>query len=206
MQYPREQIVEALLAQASASISASFTANTTQGSAVLSNATALGPLAKGWPLFGPGIPRDTVVASLSPLTMSQPATANGTAIAITSGFRTTGRRLQFPDDVSEQPALFVRYLTDEYPLRPTGMPPKPVMECELWVYARSGNDPDMIPDQALNPLIDAIEYSLRPDPASNVQTLGGLVVHCWIEGKIEKNPGDLDNQAMAVIPIKMLAP
>jgi hypothetical protein len=36
--------------------------------------------------------------------------------------------------------------------------------------------------------------------------LGGLVTHCWIEGRIEIHPGDLDGQAIAVVPIRMLVP
>jgi hypothetical protein len=33
-----------------------------------------------------------------------------------------------------------------------------------------------------------------------------VVQHCWIEGKTEIYPGDLDNQAIAVVPIRVLVP
>jgi hypothetical protein len=37
------------------------------------------------------------------------------------------------------------------------------------------------------------------------QTLGGLVSHCWIDGKIMKDSGDIDGDGIAVIPVKILA-
>ena len=37
-------------------------------------------------------------------------------------------------------------------------------------------------------------------------TLGGLVHHCFIDGKVFKDPGDLDGQALIIVPITVLAP
>lgn len=127
---------------------------------------------------------------------------------VTSGgaFITTGRRLLHWTKVAAQPALFLRHVTDEYPPRPTGIPAKVVMECEVWIYSQGGADPDVAPDVAMNDLLDALEQSLSPPPAFRTQTLGGLVRHAWIEGKIEVHPGDLDGQAIAVVPIRILVP
>ncbi len=61
--------------------------------------------------------------------------------------------------------------------------------------------------EVLNPLLDAIETALTPDPlAEGVQTLGGLVIDCRIEGEIVKIPGDQDPSGLcgAVVPIKIL--
>jgi hypothetical protein len=33
----------------------------------------------------------------------------------------------------------------------------------------------------------------------------GLVSHVWIDGKIMKDPGDIDGDGIAVIPVKILA-
>ena len=46
------------------------------------------------------------------------------------------------------------------------------------------------------------------DPGFNDQrlTLGGLVHHCWISGKVFKEQGDLDGQALLVVPIAILVP
>ena len=47
---------------------------------------------------------------------------------------------------------------------------------------------------------------MHPSPTTpGRQTLGGLVSNCYIGGKIMKDPGDLDGDAIAVIPVKILA-
>lgn len=122
------------------------------------------------------------------------------------GFQTTGRRLIMWTRCPAQPALFLRNTGDEYPHRPTGMPAKVVMECEAWIYSNAGTDPNIDPATGLNCIIDAVEAIMKPAPGFAVQTLGGLVAHAWIEGKIDMHPGDLDGQAIAVIPIKILVP
>ena len=121
-------------------------------------------------------------------------------------YKTIGRRLVLWTKVAEQPALFLRHVGDEVVPRPTGMPPKIVIECEVWLYANTGANPDISPEIAINGLLDTVEVSLQPAPGVNAQTLGGLVAHTWIEGKIDIHPGDLGGQAIAIIPVKMLVP
>jgi hypothetical protein len=138
--------------------------------------------------------RESIIDALFALLMANPDT-----------FATSGRRLKLWTQVTEQPALFLRHDYDEVPTHPTGIPPRIVVACEAWVYARC-EDPDDIPEVVLNNLLDSIEISLRPAPGFERQTLGGLVHHCWLEGRIDIHPGDLDGQAIAVVPIKMLVP
>jgi len=129
-----------------------------------------------------------------------------------SQFETTGRRVQFWSDVPAQPALFLRHVKDDYPPRPEGIPALVTMHAEAWIYSRAGEDPHAVPETALNQLVDAVEAALAPDvivpnfSIENVQTLGGLVEHCWIEDEVLFDPGDIDKQAKAVIPIAMLVP
>lgn len=120
-------------------------------------------------------------------------------------YKTSGRRLMLWNLVNEQPALFLRHVGDEFPPRPTGLLSRTMIECEAWIYAKSA-DPDSAPEVVMNGLLDKIETALKPGPAQEAQTLGGLVTHCWIEGRIEIHPGDLDGQAIAVVPIRMLVP
>ena len=54
--------------------------------------------------------------------------------------------------------------------------------------------------------LDALEEALAPPPGFDRQTLGGLVHYCRIEGRVVKDPGDLDGQGLALVPIKILAP
>ena len=58
----------------------------------------------------------------------------------------------------------------------------------------------------MNNLIDAVEDALDPAPLYQNQTLGGIVSHCWFEGDVMKEPGDLDGDGIAIIPIKILVP
>ena len=121
-------------------------------------------------------------------------------------YKTSSRRLKFWQDVTAQPALFVRHVGDEVMPRATRIPGKLVIEAEAWVYSKGGADPDVAPETSLNALLDSIEAAIQPAAAQEVQTLGGLVTHCWIEGKIELHPGDIGGQAIAVVPIRMLVP
>ena len=126
----------------------------------------------------------------------------------TNAFNTSGRRLIPWTKVDSQPAIFVRHVGDHYAPRGTGLPPTVVMDCEAWLYSNAGKDSLAVPGAALADLIDAVEALLKPvaGAPSRAQTLGGAVVHAWIEGKIDVHPGDLDGQAIAVVPISILCP
>jgi hypothetical protein len=125
-------------------------------------------------------------------------------------FVKTGRRFRIWGDVprNERPALFLRQRTDEY-ARPAGpsVPQKVTLDCELWIYTFS--DPQnaaVVPAIQMNDLLDLIDTALAPSPLIGVQQLGGIVQHCWIEGPIVQDNGDLDGDGVATIPIKILVP
>lgn len=132
-------------------------------------------------------------------------------VSTSAGFVTASRRLEHWSDVGpeEHPALFQRQL-DEERISARGVPPKVKLNVELYVYVHTLAQqlaPDVVPSQLLNPLLDAIEAALVPDDAgNNVLTLGGLVSHCWIEGKTESFEGMLGDQAVAIIPVSILVP
>ncbi len=86
------------------------------------------------------------------------------------------------------------------------LPGKTVLNVDLFVYIAAGKDPDCIPARDLNVALDALQSCLAPGPAQDRQTLGGLVAHCRIEGRIVKDPGDLDGQGLALVPVKIFAP
>ena len=63
----------------------------------------------------------------------------------------------------------------------------------------------MSPSSVMNPLLDAVTAALAPDnPINTAQTLGGTVAHCWIEGAIETDEGTLGDQAVAIVPVRIL--
>ena len=129
-------------------------------------------------------------------------------LALTAAtFNTSGRRLLLWSKVASFPALFVQSVGTHYPPREARMlPPKRTITAELWVYTDVGKDPNANPEQGLNDIIDAIEAALAPNVVTNVQTLGNLVSHAWIEGEIEMFPGVLDGIAKAIVPVKILVP
>ncbi len=118
------------------------------------------------------------------------------------------RRLKLWSDVAsaDQPALFITEHGENLAYAAEALPGKCTLNVDLFVYIAAGKDPDCIPARDLNIALDAIAACLAPDPTVGRQTLGGLVTHCRIEGRIVKDPGDLDGQGLALVPIKILAP
>ena len=210
----REAIFDALLAKVTgAPCVVAFTADVASGSAALANVSDTTNLVAGMPVWGPGVRDGAVLATVTPdVTMSLPASATHVQASLTQGFRTSGRRRKHWQEVAAQPALYVVAVAERWPGRATGIPAAVVIEAEIWIYSDAGKNPDVVPDTVLNALIGAVETALAPTPVftgiavQNAQTLGGLVEHCWIEGDLEKAPGDLEGQALAVIPVLLLVP
>jgi hypothetical protein len=128
-------------------------------------------------------------------------------------FRTVGRKAVLPPELQpeQMPALFVVQTRQTAVPQPRGLPARWTLECDLLLYVYNGNvtqeptgEESVVPATELNQLLDALDAALAPDPASGVQTLGGLVSHCWIEGEVQTDEGLLSPQAMAVVPVKVL--
>jgi hypothetical protein len=123
-------------------------------------------------------------------------------------FVTAGRRLKLWGDVppSDKPALFLVERGDTYARASEAVPEVVTMQLEIYIYTDAGDDPTVVPASTLNPLLDAVDTALAPGKLTGLQTLGGLVSHCWIEGKLMKDAGDLDGDGVAVIPVRILVP
>ncbi len=122
----------------------------------------------------------------------------------------TSRRVRLWDSLPAQPAL-CQAEHDETYAQATRLPYKRVWTASWLIYHKAGSDPNAVPTQTSNPLLDAVEVALQPAPTDPGfpeprNTLGGLVHHCFISGKIFKDPGDLDGQALIIVPITMLVP
>ena len=202
----RETVMSALFNALVASAQTSFTANTQVGSTTLDRPSTTAGLFPGVAVFGPGIPRGAVIQTLSPLTISLPATAAGGSVALTTGFLTTGRRAKFWTDVTAQPALFLRD-GDEELLYHQNLQQTQTMKAEIWIYSKAGENPDIAPSIALNNLLDAVQSVFAPDdPMQSRFTLGGLVHWCRLEGKVMKEPGDISGQAIAQADVEIIVP
>lgn len=126
-------------------------------------------------------------------------------------FKTTSRRVKLFSDVDsrQQPACF-QAEHNEMSVQKTGMPYKRVWEAQ-WIIYHAVGDPKAVPAIETNLILEAVEAALAPLPSDpgffeERNTLGGLVHHCFIDGTIFKDPGDIDNQGMIVVPIKLLVP
>jgi hypothetical protein len=122
-------------------------------------------------------------------------------VSAAAHFVTTSRRLRHWGDVKpgEQPALFQSQVNESASPK-LGYPTKWTMNVRLYVYVQSPqNSP--APSSALNPLLDAVEAALAPDPVTNRQTLNGACYHCAINGTIETDEGTLGVQSVAIIPL-----
>ena len=86
--------------------------------------------------------------------------------------------------------------------------PKRSLSLRLFVYA-DAHDPGTPGASALNAVMDALDAALAPAGADAVlgrSTLGGTAWRCGIEGKVLKDPGDLDGDALLVVPITIVLP
>lgn len=118
------------------------------------------------------------------------------------------RRVKLWSDVApaDQPALFIGEHGETVAYASDNLPSKTTLNVDLLIYTSAGRDPDSVPARALNIAIEALVATLAPDPKTGRQTLGGLVQSCRVEGRIIKDPGDLDGQGFALVPVKILIP
>lgn len=130
-----------------------------------------------------------------------------------NGFSTwasTSRRLKTFNrvDPSAQPALFMVQHREAYERYGVGLVRR-YLDMGLWCYA-STSDEAAIGDDWLDIMESALEGALQPDnPSTNELTLGGLVYWCRImrqDGLFIRDPGDIDGQALLVLPVRILVP
>ncbi len=129
-------------------------------------------------------------------------------VSASASFATTSRRLQLWSNVapSDRPALFLCERGGTYARAGEAVPESVTLNVDIFLYTDAGKDQSAVPATTLNNLIDAVDAALAPDALTGLQTLGGLVSHCWIEGRIMKDAGDLDGDGIAVIPVRILVP
>lgn len=124
------------------------------------------------------------------------------------GFVYTSERLQDWDQAPAQPALYVTEGDENYKQPGGVMPPIRDIEFRVVVYHDVGKDTSHPRPATENDMIlEAFEkVMLNFDTPDQRQTLGGLVHHARIEGTIMKDSGDLDGQAMLLVPIWVMIP
>jgi hypothetical protein len=121
------------------------------------------------------------------------------------GLAFSARRVKLWDDLPAQPAL-CQAEQDEMVAETTGLPSKTTYSASWLIYHAAGKDPGAIPATETNLILDAVQAMFPSGDPDRVQTLGGLVHHCFITGKVFKDSGDIDGQALIIVPIRILVP
>ncbi len=121
-----------------------------------------------------------------------------------AGFAYASRRVRLYDDLPATPALCQAEHEEEVE-QVAGQPLRRRLSA-AWTVHHSTGDPDAIPAVTNNLILDALDAALQPDGPDGCCTLGGLVAHAWIEGKVVKDPGDLDGRALMIVPVVVLVP
>jgi hypothetical protein len=86
--------------------------------------------------------------------------------------------------------------------------PKRIIEVRLFVYLNA-KDPSIAGAALVNAAMDAFDSAFAPSGSDVVlgrNTLGSKVYHCRIDGKPLKDPGDLDGDALLIVPVKLVLP
>jgi hypothetical protein len=131
-----------------------------------------------------------------------------TMLAPNGPFKHMSRKLKLWDEVPPemQPALYMVEHGERPRTTGLGLPRRAEWEVMLFIYARADTD-ELIGSIILNNLIDAVEDVLQiNNQVDNNLNLGGQVYRTFVEGMIRKDPGDLEGQALALYPIRILAP
>ena len=120
------------------------------------------------------------------------------------------RRLKLWSDVpaAMRPACFLHEGGTETYAEAASSAPKRTLALRLFVYA-DAHDPGRPGAAALNAIMDALDVALAPgaaDAALGRCTLAGTAWRCGIEGRVLKDPGDLDGDALLVVPITIVLP
>ncbi len=120
------------------------------------------------------------------------------------------RRLKLWSDVPamSRPACFLFEGGQETYSWSEGAAPKRAIEVKLFIYLNA-KDPAVAGASLLNNVMDALDGAFAlsgADLLTGRNTLDGAVYHCRIDGKALKDPGDLDGDALLIVPVKLILP
>jgi hypothetical protein len=145
------------------------------------------------------ISRETIISALVTLIAGAYPWATGPS-----------RRLKLWADVppSARPACFVfQGGMEHHAYGAQLVNPKRTIEVRLFIYANA-KDPNTIGASLLNAILDALDaaFAAARDPVSGLISLGGYTFSARIEGDALMDPGDLDGDALLIVPVKIVLP
>ena len=120
-------------------------------------------------------------------------------------FAFSSRRVKMFSEIPAWPAV-CQAEHDENVVERTGVPTMTTLGAVWLLYHNAGKDKDAIPATESNAMLAAVDALFPAEDEGFRQTLGGLVHKAAISGRILKEHGDLDGQALLIVPIKILVP
>lgn len=156
----------------------------------------------------PGLPVNRQAIKNALFTLAQAATFPNPVNGSTAWVE-TGRRLKLWNavDPTAQPAMFMVQHREQYEVYGQARLTRRYLDMGLWCYAPTGDD-GIIGDDLLDSMESGLEAALHPDNGEEL-TLGGLVYWCRImrqDNMFIRDPGDIDGQALLVLPVRILLP
>lgn len=127
-------------------------------------------------------------------------------------FVTTGRFLIPVTDIDPErmPALFLLQHGENWVRKGRGIPAIRTLHCSFVMYAWTPEHAYTYPATLINTMMDVLDDAIEMNGTpGNVQTLGGLVNHVYIEGQVQVIEGQLgagQQASVLVAPITMLLP
>ena len=121
-------------------------------------------------------------------------------------FISPSRRVRAFSEIQEWPT-FSQAEHSETVTNRTNMPNLQTLSAVWLIYHNAGKDKSAIPAIESNTILDALDALFPSDDSSGgLQTLGGLVHRVAISGRILKENGDLDGQALLIVPLQIIVP
>lgn len=130
---------------------------------------------------------------------------NWGSTVVPNGFVTASRQARIPSSVSpgDQPALFLVKLEEDIAEAQAFGAPSYKLKYKALIYFRGTGDPQQVNETQVNTILDAADGILLASQ-ENPQTLGGLVVSAWIDGRVFIETGILDPQCWVEMPVSVL--
>jgi hypothetical protein len=165
----------------------------------------------------PGLPVNRAAIKNALLARATAATFTTPINGFSTWAQPPSRRLRLFNqvDTAAQPACFLVQHRETYERRGTGHLVRRYLDMAFWCYAPTGDaaaTSPIIGDDLLDLMEEALEAQLQPDdPVRNELTLGGLLPSGWCQivrqdNMFIRDPGDLDGQALLVLPVRILLP
>jgi hypothetical protein len=126
-------------------------------------------------------------------------------------FIEASRKVKLFSDVpaQQQPAFFQAEHNEEIAQK-TNLPYRQQWDAQWVIYQCVGKTSSSLGATENNLILDSLVAAMRPstgDPGyPQRNTLGRLVYHAYITGRVFKDPGDIDQQGMMTVPIRILVP